>query len=86
MNSKSFQNNIRLEVAVEVMASKIADAINKGLSTEDEELKILVEEREKMYSGDKETIDKILNVYGPEIKDIYNERKNLKDEKTGFER
>ena len=33
----------------------------------------LLREREKMYTGDKETIDKIVNVYGPEIKKKFEE-------------
>ena len=59
--------------AVEIMAYKIADCVKK--SEEDikykKELEQLRKERSLMYSGDKDIIKKILNVYGKEIKEIY---------------
>ncbi len=59
-------NNTKLEVAVEIMASKIARATREGAS--DEEIKRLMEEREKMYRCDMSVIDKIINVYGKELR------------------
>ena len=59
-------NNTKLEVAVEIMASKIARATRDGAS--DEEIKRLMEEREKMYRCDMSVIDKIINVYGKELR------------------
>lgn len=69
MEIKEFENNLTLEIAVEILASKISKVMNQGFNIEDEELKRLMKEREKMYSGDKEVIEKIINVYGKEIKE-----------------
>lgn len=63
--------NTKLEVAIEVLAAKIANTSKEGYSTEDKEMQELLQEREKLYSGDEETIDKIIKVYGPEIKSNY---------------
>ena len=60
--------NTKLEVAVEILAAKIANMSNAGYDVTTEEMKKLLKERELMYSGDEEVIDKIINVYGPEIK------------------
>ena len=65
--------NTKLEVALEILSAKIANTSKKGLSTQDEEMKALLEEREKLYSGDEEILKKIINVYGPEIKKNYEE-------------
>ncbi len=61
------------DTAVEIMAYKISDCVKKVEQDETykKELELLRKERDKMYSGDKETIHKILEVYGKEIKDIY---------------
>ncbi len=63
--------NTKLEVAVEIISAKIANLSNAGYSVEDEEMKKLLKEMDKMYTGDEETIEKIINVYGPEIKKRY---------------
>lgn len=68
---KEMSNNTSLEVALEILSAKIADTSRRGYSIEDEEIKILLNEREKMYSGDEEVIDKIIKVYGPEVKRNY---------------
>lgn len=60
--------NTKLEIAVEVLAAKIAEASREGLTADDEEMKKLLDERVEMYSGNEEVIDKIINVYGPELK------------------
>ena len=60
--------NTKVEVAIEIIASKIAEASRKGLTTKDEEMLNLLKERDGVYSGNVEIIDKILNIYGPEIK------------------
>ena len=65
--------NTKLEVALEILSAKIANTSKKGLSTQDEEMTALLEEREKLYSGDEEILKKIINVYGPEIKKNYEE-------------
>lgn len=63
--------NTRLEVAIEVISAKIANLSKEGYSVDDDQMKKLLEERTKMYSGDEETIDKIIREYGPEIKQKY---------------
>lgn len=65
--------NTKLEVAVEIMAAKIASLSNAGYNETNEEMQILLKEREQMYTGDQEIINKIINEYGPEIKKRYEE-------------
>lgn len=62
--------NTKLEIALEIMSTKIAEMAKKGINVEDEEMKILLEEREKMYQNDEKVIDKIIEIYGKEIKNV----------------
>ena len=62
-------DNIKLEVAIEIMASKIAKTSKQGYDINSNEMKLLLEEKEKMYNCDMDTIDKIINVYGKELKE-----------------
>ena len=64
--------NTRLEIAVEIMATKIARTSREGKNSKDEEMKKLIEEREEMYRENQEIINKIIDVYGKEIKEEYN--------------
>ena len=59
-------NNTKLEIAIEIMSAKIA----KTSKEENNEKKLdeLMNERTKMYQFDEKTIDKIINIYGKEIK------------------
>lgn len=63
--------NTKLEVALEILAAKIAKASKSGFSIEDNEMLVLLDERKKLYAGDEETLDKIITVYGPEVKNDY---------------
>lgn len=72
MDLNKISKNTKLEIAIEILSVKIANMLKKGYLVEDKEMKILLEEREKMYKGDNEIINKILNQYGPEIKKEYN--------------
>ncbi|MBR3163359.1 MAG: hypothetical protein IKF17_04610 [Clostridia bacterium] len=63
--------NTKLEVAVEIISAKIANMSNAGYTTENPEMQELLKEMDKMYTGDEETIDRIINIYGPEIKRNY---------------
>ena len=65
-------DNIKLEVAIEIMASKIAKTSKQGYDINSIEMKLLLEEKEKMYNCDMDTIDKIINVYGKELKECRN--------------
>lgn len=73
MDINKMSQNTKLEVALEIISSKIANLSKKGTSVDSEEMKVLLHEREKMYRGDYNTIDKIIIEYGPEIKKIYEE-------------
>lgn len=63
--------NTKLEVAVEILAAKIAKTSKEGYSVEDKEIQTLLNEREEMYKGNKIIIDKIIKEYGLEIKKDY---------------
>lgn len=65
-------DELRVEIALEIIQRKIVHLLenNKGkdISLVKEELKTLVEEREKIYELDKSTINKVYDVYLEEIK------------------
>lgn len=60
------------DTAVEIMAYKMAHYVKKAEQDEEYKKKLdeLRKERNLMYSGDEKTINKILSVYGKEIKNI----------------
>ena len=58
--------NAKLEIAVEIMAAKIAKTSREEQS--EEKLEKLLKEKTKMYQGDNEIIEKIINVYSKEVK------------------
>lgn len=60
--------NTKLEIAIEIMAAKIAKTSREGIEPEDEKMKELLNERFEMYQGNEEIIEKIIDVYGEEIK------------------
>ncbi len=60
-------DNVKLEVALEILAMKIALSIS---SDNNEELIKLLIEQKRIYSYDEKIIDKVLNVYGSEIKSL----------------
>lgn len=60
--------NTKLEIAVEIMAAKIAKTSREGIKPNDKEMKKLLDEKVKMYQGNEEIIEKIINIYGEEIK------------------
>ena len=60
--------NTKLEIASEIMSAKIAKTSREMNGAKEEKIKILMEERTKMYQFDEKIIDKIINVYGPEVK------------------
>lgn len=70
---------VQRDVAIEIMAEKIGICARKHFKSEDaceraaldEELDHLYDERNKMYSGDEQTLSKIFNEYAPEIKAYY---------------
>ena len=60
--------NTKLEIAIEIMSAKIAKTSREGIEPEDEKMQELLDERVRMYQGDEEIIEKIINIYGKEIK------------------
>lgn len=60
--------NTKLEIAVEIMAAKIAKTSREVNNLEDERIKILLKEKTKMYQGEEQIIEKIINEYGKEIR------------------
>lgn len=68
---ENMSKNTKLEIAVEILAAKIAMTTKLGKTEEDEEIKELMKERDEMYTGNEKIIDKIIKIYGPEIKKNY---------------
>ena len=71
-------NFVKLDVAIELLADKISKTTQQCNITRnqeyEEELNNLMAEREEVYSGNMETIDKVINIYGNELKkNFYNE-------------
>lgn len=62
---------MELAVMVEIMQLKITKTIkeNKGnLKELQDKVKLLEEEKNELYKGNKQVIEKILNVYAKEVK------------------
>ena len=60
-----------LDTAIEIMAYKITDCVKRveeNPEKYEKELEELREERNKMYSGDMKTIQKIIDIYGKELR------------------
>lgn len=58
-------DNVKLDIAIEIMSSKVAEAMDRGNR---EEIDALLEEREQMYLGNWDVINKILEVYSEDVK------------------
>lgn len=58
-------NNVKLDIAIEIMSTKIANAMNNGARKEVEQL---LEERRQLYLGNWDIINKILEVYSKDVK------------------
>lgn len=65
--------NTKLEIALEILSAKIADTSKKGFSINDKEMQELIKEREMLYSVEENVLDKIIQIYGKEMKFKYNE-------------
>lgn len=64
-------NNVKTEVAIEIISLYICLALK-----DDKELvQRLIDEREKIYLGDKYIVDKIINEYGRKINSLLSWRK-----------
>lgn len=58
-------DNVKLDIAIEIMSTKIANAMNNGTRKEVEQL---LEERKQLYLGNWDVINKILDVYSKDVK------------------
>ena len=58
-------DNVKLDIAIEIMSSKVADAMDRGNK---EEIDDLLQEREQMYLGYWDVINKILESYSDDVK------------------
>lgn len=65
--------NVKLEVAIEIISSKIAEASREGYTVETQEMQQLLEEQKQVYKCNNEVIKKVLEVYGKDIKEKYSE-------------
>lgn len=74
----------KLDTALEIMSYKLAKAVTKNNEKNDEEaeknIQTLKKIQKEVYKGNMEIIDKVIKVYGKEIKDdINNKKRGLKD-------
>ena len=63
--------NTQLEVALEIISTKIAEASRKNDMYSKNKIEELLKEREEMYLGNTEIIKKIIEEYGPSVKKKY---------------
>lgn len=65
-------DELKVEIALEIIQRKIVSLLKSNkdvdVDTAKETLKTLVEEREKIYNLDEETIEKVYNIYLEEVK------------------
>ena len=65
-------DELKVELALEIIQKKIVSLLKSNkdvdVDTAKETLKTLVEEREKIYNLDEETIEKVYNIYLDEVK------------------
>lgn len=65
-------DELKVEIALEIIQRKIVSLLKSNkdvdVDTAKETLKTLVEEREKIYNLDEETIEKVYNRYLDEVK------------------
>lgn len=57
--------NVKLDIAIEIMSTKIAIAMEKK---DGKEVNRLLEEREQLYLGNWDIINKILEEYSKDVK------------------
>lgn len=58
-------DNVKLDIAIEIMSSKVADVME---GKNKKEIDKMLEEREQMYLGNWEVINKILTEYSEDVK------------------
>lgn len=67
-------NFVKMDVALELLADKMSKVTMEFHETGNEmyqnEINNLMEERNKLYNGDIDTMNKIIDIYGEELKKI----------------
>lgn len=58
-------DNVKLDIAIEIMSSKVADVME---GKNKKEIDKILEEREQMYLGNWKVINKILTEYSEDVK------------------
>lgn len=71
MSIENMSLNTKLEVALEILAAQIAKTSKQGFTADDVKMQNLLKERDILYSGDEEILNKIIEEYGPEMKKNY---------------
>ena len=71
MKQDQISENTKLEIALEILSTKIAITSKEGYSVKNKNMQVLLKDRQEMYLGNKEVIEKIINEYGPEVKQKY---------------
>lgn len=59
---------IKMELALDIISSKIVNSIKAGWDVDGAEFNLLLFEKEQVYAFNEPVIDKIINVYGKEVK------------------
>ncbi len=69
-------NFVKMDVALEILADKMSkvsmEFYETGKKEYANEMDNLMDERNKLYNGDNTIMDKIINIYGEELKDETN--------------
>ena len=71
MSIENMSLNTKLEVALEILTAKITKTSKQGFTADDVKMQNLLKERDILYSGDEEILNKIIEEYGPEMKNDY---------------
>lgn len=71
MSIENMSLNTKLEVALEILAAQIAKTSKQGFTADDVKMQNLLKERDILYSGDEEILNKIIEEYGSEMKKDY---------------
>lgn len=69
-------NFVKMDVAIEILADKMSKTTMKfyesGNNIYQDEMIRLMDEREHLYNGDIDTINKVIDIYGEELKNEWN--------------
>lgn len=67
--------NTKLELAVDIMALKIAQAVRQGCDLNGEYFQNLLREKVEMYKCNDEVLNKIIKIYGKEVLEYNGDKK-----------